>query len=633
MNTQQRKLLHLLYRTEYITATELAANLGISVKTARIRIKEMNPLLEQYGVQILSKPRYGYFLEPRESDKVEALFRDEKKAEQAIPSTSQERIHFLLAYLLNRTGYIKSDELCEFLYISKGTLTNALRQVEEVYKEYHLSLEKKPGYGIRVMGSEFDIRQCMVDIFVKNDGLDGIGRRHQTEEIETLGGIVYQCARKYGFELSELSYNDFVEHIYVALRRIRQEKYVEFQPPEFGARERQFMEELVCLVEEKYGVSFPQIEKDYLTLQLAGKIFIEGGLQESGNFVIKSEMDQLAGQMLDLIYREFHVDLRSDLELRMELNRYLIPLSIRLRYHILFRNPMLEEIKKNYVLSYTAASQLTQLLTEAFQSPLSEDEIAGLAEVLELALERQENEQKYAQRKFSILIVCASGKTSSQILKYKYEREFEHNIDRIYVCNLYELESFPFDKIDYVFTTVPISSHIPVPILEISSFLKENDIAAVRRLFEEESRDFLQQYYSRKLFFTDIEGTERDEILLEICRRVQKIKGLPEEFGESVLRRERLTPTDYGNLVAIPHPDQAFQERTFVAAAILKEPIFWSRQKVQVVILTAIGRSEDENIQKFYEVTTDLILRPEDVAELIKEKKFDTLLRLLRKSE
>ena len=39
---------------------------------------------------------------------------------------------------------------------------------------------------------------------------------------------------------------------------------------------------------------------------------------------------------------------------------------------------------------------------------------------------------------------------SSEILRYKYSREFKEYIEKIYVCNLYELENFPFEKVDYV---------------------------------------------------------------------------------------------------------------------------------------------------------------------------------------
>lgn len=626
LNSQQRKLLQLLFRSEYVTATELAEQLGIGVKTVRTRIKELNPDLEKYGVQIHSKARYGYFIEPK--DKADAILNDVSGSGGEIPTTTGERTNYLLAYLLNQKDYVKADALCDFLYISKGTLTNTLRQVEEQYKRYHITLEKRPNYGIKVKGSEFDIRQCMVDIFVKQDGLDGIGRGHQTDEIKALGAIVYQNVPKYGIQLSEISYNDFVEHIYIALRRIRQGKYVELQSEDvLGENEWRFLDELVRVIEEKYQVHFPQMEKEYLALQLAGKCFI-GDAEDGGrNFVIQSDLDHLVSQMMDAVYQEFQIDFRNNLELRMALNRHLVPLGIRLKYNIFLHNPMLEEIKKNYMLAYTIASQASIILKEYYQSEISEDEIGDLAVIFELALEQQENERQ----KFSILIVCASGKSSSRLLEYKYSREFKDYLEEIYVCNLYELELFDFNKVDYVLTTVPISIRVPVPILEISTFLQESDVAAVKKLFEKDSKAFLRQYYRPELFFTDMKGNSRDEVLQELCRRIQKVKDIPDEFYTSVLRREELSPTDYGNLVAIPHPDKVFNERTFVAVAILEEPVFWFRQKVQIIILTAVGRIEDSNIQKFYEVTTDFILRLEDIEQVIREKKFDTLMRMLRK--
>ena len=80
--------------------------------------------------------------------------------------------------------------------------------------------------------------------------------------------------------------------------------------------------------------------------------------QRQDNFVMQSEMDELVNQMLNMVYREFQIDFRNNLGLRMELNQHLVPLSIRLKYHIFFRNPMLEEIKKNYIFAYTVAFQV-----------------------------------------------------------------------------------------------------------------------------------------------------------------------------------------------------------------------------------------------------------------------------------
>ena len=121
LNHQQRKILELLCKTEHVTASELAGQLGIGVKTVRVRIKELNPELEKKGIQILSKSRYGYYLDPRQPEGIEGLLNPKENEDPVIPSNNQERVHFLLAYLLNRTEYIKSEELCDFLHISSDT--------------------------------------------------------------------------------------------------------------------------------------------------------------------------------------------------------------------------------------------------------------------------------------------------------------------------------------------------------------------------------------------------------------------------------------------------------------------------------------------------------------------------------
>ena len=94
LNHQQRKILELLCKTEHVTASELAGQLGIGVKTVRVRIKELNPELEKNGIQILSKSRYGYYLDPRQPEGIEGLLNPRENEDPVIPSNNQERVHF-----------------------------------------------------------------------------------------------------------------------------------------------------------------------------------------------------------------------------------------------------------------------------------------------------------------------------------------------------------------------------------------------------------------------------------------------------------------------------------------------------------------------------------------------------------
>ena len=84
--------------------------------------------------QIFIKVQVRILFGSRQPEGIEGLLNPKENEDPVIPSNNQERVHFLLAYLLNRTEYIKSEELCDFLYISKGDADEYLRQVETYQK-------------------------------------------------------------------------------------------------------------------------------------------------------------------------------------------------------------------------------------------------------------------------------------------------------------------------------------------------------------------------------------------------------------------------------------------------------------------------------------------------------------------
>ena len=108
LNHQQRKILELLCKTEHVTASELAGQLGIGVKTVRVRIKELNPELEKKGIQILSKSRYGYYLDPRQPEGIEGLLNPKENEDPVIPSNNQRSLSVIqsqAAECISRDSY------------------------------------------------------------------------------------------------------------------------------------------------------------------------------------------------------------------------------------------------------------------------------------------------------------------------------------------------------------------------------------------------------------------------------------------------------------------------------------------------------------------------------------------------
>jgi lichenan operon transcriptional antiterminator len=608
------------------TADYLAGRCDISEKTVRVRLNELSELIRNHGAEIVSKKGLGYQLIISNSEN----FNSYKYEKEPLPSISEDRIEYIFKFLFNTKEYIKKDDLCELLFISSKTLNTELKKIKYILTQYNLALIHKPGYGMKVAGMEFDVRRCIQDyLAVHHNYVIGIKEEQEIDK-NTIGQFILDSIEKFHLELSELSFMNLTDYMYVTLERVRNgftiEKPEEKVKLSSDSMEMRFATELMEKMIESFSVTITHAETFYVAVQIAGKRMIGHSHFGENNFIISEKIDQLVFNMLRVVNDSFKIDFRDNFNVRMLLNQHMLPFDIRMKYGILLDNPLIEEIKKKYFLAYTMAQQSCIPLQKYYGKEVTDAEISYFACLFAVGLEQQE---KPIEKK-NVLLVCVSGKASSQLLLYKFKKEFENYIDQLFVCNTYELASFNFNKVDYVFTTVPIHKKVPVPIMEINHFLEREEIIAVREKFQMGDLEFLNDYYNENYFFTDIKGRTKEEVLKDMCARISERRILPDGFLDSILERESLGSTDYGNLAAIPHPHEVMLDEDLVCVGILKEPIFWSRNQVQLVILVSISDSKNKNTQKFFEVTTNMLLNSKAILDIIKAKSLELLLNKLR---
>ena len=645
VSRQMSDIYRKLSENEYQTAEAIAEELGVSSKTIRNQLKNLNELLSEFEVHVESKHGAGYRLavhNPSRRKELEELMQKRELQESAIPNSSEERVQYLLEYLLNGEGYVKLDDLSELLYISKKTLTNNLKEVECLLGEYNLCLKRKPNYGVRVEGKEFDRRLCIAGYVAKKirllEKLDG--DQDVTEEIQWIYQCVRGCLSKYNFDISNVAFQNLILHIQIAILRMRGGHYVPMAEGD-GEKVRnkktyRMAEEILGRIKDKFQVEFPPSEIVYIAIHLEGKkmvVNVGGGEEAEGNLVISQEISDLVDQMLGAIYDAFKFDFRDDLELRMSLSQHMVPLVVRLQHDMKLTNPLLKDIKERYSFAYTMATTACVVLNHKFHKAMKEDEIGYIALLFALALERKKTEVT----KKNILLVCASGRGSAQLLLHRYKTEFGPYLNKISVCDVGRIGEQDFTEIDYVFTTVPIPVKIPVPIQEVEYFLKSSDIQAVKKTLMGKIDSPVLDIYPKELFLPHMKFANKEEALRTLCGFVCE-KGLaPKEFIDSVRAREVLAKTAFGNFVAMPHPIGVMGECPFVCVAVLDKPILWTEDApdslIQVIFLVSVANYEHFDVQRFYQVTAKLLLDQDSMQELIRCQSYDTLRDLLLKME
>lgn len=525
----------------------------------------------------------------------------------SVPGNADERTAYLLYYLLTHKDFVKLSELADQLYVSTQTLSAVIKRVEAMLEYYHIQIQRKPYYGIRAEGSEFDKRCCLIRNF-SSDG-ETFRRTFRVDDVKLrrIFNTLMSTLPLHQVRLTEVSLQNLAIYVYLSLQRAEQGFGIEQMPDnvaeisshkEYAAA--QAIYSILC-ADEKDHPSLREEELCYAAVYIAGRRNV-GAVR--GNFVISERTDSLVVEMLENIYTTFQIDLRDNLNLRMMLNQHLQPLDIRLRYGIPVENPILKDIKREYFFAYTMADQAAVTLREHYRCAIPEAEVGWLALIFQMAIE-----SRHAEARLNILIVCASGSASSHLLLSRIKRAFPAYIAQAEVCTLFELEHRDLGGIDYIFTTVPIPFPVGVPILEIHDFIQHYELQNIKKVLQRQHMQFLQQFYQERFFFTGISGPTKEEALQQLCAHIrQNCPDLPGGFYESVLKRESLGPTDYGNMVAIPHPYEIMTRDNVVAVAVLDKPILWNTNTVQLVVLVSLSADENPYVPSFYNVTSQFVM-------------------------
>lgn len=632
LDARMKKIIIELSDSEYVTASELAKILDLNEKTVRTTIGKMRDSLDEYGIEIESKTRKGYHLLIYDKEKYQAFINnDEWLSKNDIPNNSKEREEWLLDYLLKQHKFVRIDDLSEMLYVSRSTITNDIRNVEDSLKSYHITLIRRPNYGLHIQGSEVDIRNCMISQFKDNKWAQRFSDKEENE-LKEISKILLNNIQNQKVVLSKSMIQEMTSCIYIAKVRYEENYKITVSKNEVVHRiYKPCIEVATNIVEElneKFHIHLLDSEIYYIVINIAARSdynVLEGEL-ESG--VINQARKQ-ATQMLDCVYDMMHLDMRQNLSLLYDLISFLIPMDIRMRYGIIAKNPFAEATKKKYFFAYNVASQAVIPLKKTYFHEVPENEIAYLTSIFALFIEQEKDKKK----KYNILVICATNMSTSKLLAYQYKKKFKKYIDEVYTCEMYNLDSFDFSKVDYIFTTVEINRVLPKPVLGISAFLEDEEVEKISSILKFKSSNTIADVYSEELFYDNIKGETKEEILFEICKRIPEKYGIPSDFYEGLLRREEITGTDLAKHVALPHPYETTSDISFACISVLDHPIRWTRQDVQVVILMAVAEDEQRDLTNFLQLISEFIANESAVLQLVEEPDFTTFVNLLSQIE
>ena len=325
---------------------------------------------------------------------------------------------------------------------------------------------------------------------------------------------------------------------------------------------------------------------------------------------------------------EFGFNFREDDILVVGLCMHIKMVRERAKKGARIKNCFVEEIKRRYPMIFEISVFFAREFSRLSGLNIDEDEIGFLAFHFGAAFERLFQREK---KKKIVAVVCPAGHTASKILISKLEKYYKDQLEIIGAYSFTELDLLKENSPDYIISTVPIELDYPAKVIRISPFFDERDREAFEKILAVENKKALRcgtwailgMFIKKELFFSGLTFGDEKEVIDFLAFKLYEKGYVPENYAERVMEREKLSPTSFGNLVAIPHSVTMDAYGTAVAVGILKKPVMWGKNKVQLIFMFAIKKEERKLLDTFFEQLIPILDNPAKIARLIKSTSFE----------
>lgn len=647
LNKKEKQIIQYLTKDkeQFVTSKELAAHMGCSDRTIRTYYKTLVEKLDNHsGLDLISKQGYGYKLDILDDDAYadfleENHINDHHFNYQSVTDIN-DRYSFLLNKLLFEQNEIYFDDLADELFVSRSTLSSDFKKIREKFKPYHLKIESKANKGVYVMGQERDKRRFIMDYFIDSGFINTMHSYVDNEllnqriSFEELTIIVLDECREGGLKLSDFVIQNLVIHIALAIRRItegfRISKVSDDEVVLRGLAERRVAENILKRVSVSTGIHFPIEEVDYITLHLVSK--------GHGNSCHISEVlqEQVRQELIDSI-DHINPTVKNDFQLIEGLLAHLSTMYIRLQGKVVMENPLTAEIQANYRDMYQLAERVVSNMPTFSPYTLSPNEIAYIALHFMAAKERYKE-----QRKYNVLVICATGYGSAQMLKSRIENELGNLVSITDVIGYYEINDEKLKGIDFIVSSIDLSNLMfNIPVFTVSVFLNDEELKDIKQGIahlntsmanvedhqaELSVKDVFDDYFSEDYFFLMSNATKED-VLKKLAESISVNEN--DQFEKRLLdmmkQREAMSSIVFGENIAVPHPLKAVGSKHHFAVAIVKNGVKWDEQypSIKIIFLMSMSIHDNDGLPELTSAIVDLVDNPKLQEQMLACQSFD----------
>ena len=216
------------------------------------------------------KRNYGYYIEVSDDKKYSEFlntFKQHDNKRMNIDS-STERIKYILNVLLSSDDYISLDDLSETVFISKNTLNKYIKTIKEIITGYDLEYITKPSLGVKIIGSEEQIRKLYAEYILSSDFNEYVTSFTEEErssfnkiDLDWLKKMTIEQLNSHFIKTSDYNMKNIIIHLALMTTRVLINHYIHLYNLTPDASIMGLVNGLCKEIEDKYDIVLSQSEK------------------------------------------------------------------------------------------------------------------------------------------------------------------------------------------------------------------------------------------------------------------------------------------------------------------------------------------------------------------------------------
>ena len=624
-DNRQANILSVLRKNSALNIEMLAQRFGVSERTVRNDIKDINRELKNSGLVEINQGKCSLrVFDTRDFQNAYARIIETDD----LMNSSQKRQEYVFAKLMRAMEPVLTDDIAYEMNIGRSTLISDLKKLRQTMEKYELEIVGKTSKGLALGGSELNIRK-----FVMENLFGSIYQNYPQDEL--MLGKIHEAMAEKNFE--ESTQKMFENYMTLMFDRFLTGHVITRMPEKYynlvSRNSFSFVDELIDDISKEFYIEIPIEEKIFVFLPIIGM-----RTPADSKNMYSIELDEKIRPLLQKIVEQIRQELNISIDTHEFTEKFLYHIMFnRLRYNVHIDNPMFEDIHYKYPLAFKMAEIAARVIKEDAEVVVTQAEMGYLAAYFGVFLEVNTLNQK--QQK--IAVISDKGRVTAQLFAVQIRKVVDSS-SQLDILSPSEAVSGILDQYDIVICTTEHIIECECPVIYIHEIFDENELKNKLRQAKfckgtdaailDDNWYVMANILKEDTFFNLSEQEDYTSALNYMIDTLEKRGYVDADFKERVWEKESRSSMTIDN-IAIPHAVQKAGDSIVLSVGVFRKPMPYKEDNIQIIFLLALPEEiRDENrLVCVYDEIMSLVKNDEMIEKITQSENYIDFMKVLYK--